>query len=169
MASIYDAVFPKLKRAPTERDEALEQRKQELAGSSATELAASYAGWRKVKAEIEKELAAANFQLEAVEALLIDSEEADVEEWGAYGASPNTLRRANGDKIEVRTEISVRALDHDTVREWFKEQGLERMLTVNASTLAGHVKKMLLSGDPEPPGTEATTWKKIHFTPMEKK
>lgn len=169
MTSTYVEVFPRLKREERPRDAAVEKAKQELSSLTSAQVATTYAEWRRTKADLEGELKAVNVQLKACEWLLIDSEEAEAEEWGAYGAAPNVLRRPNGDKLEVRTEINVKTVDPDAIREWFKKEGLERMLTINARTLAAHVKKMLLNGDAEPPGTEATTWKKIYFYATEKK
>lgn len=164
MASMYASVFPRLPREEPPRSEKLDVAKQLLAGLTVVELATEYARLRGEKERINEHLSACNLHIEAVEQLLIESQDRRDAEWGAYGAGENMLRLMNGDKIEARPEIYCSVSDRDALRAWIVSEGLERHLMVNTQTLNGIVRPMLKDGLSEPPGVSPVVRTNIFFT-----
>lgn len=172
MPSKYDTVLPKLPEMPIQDQKwqnKIDYFKETIISSGSTtpvELAKAYANARANKARIEAELSDIHLALEAYSQMLVDSSNSDDPEWGAYGASPNTLRTVNGDKFEVRREPYASIEDKDANRLWAIKNGLERMLSLHPSTINSLTKELLLKGEPEPDGVKTFVKTKIVFTPF---
>lgn len=168
MPSIYDHVFPTLPREVRPRDLKVEAAKIPYAGWDPVDLATAYANADREKDRLKELVSAVQVTLDALEDLLIVTHEAAEEHhsrlaWGSYGAAPNALRLATGDKLEVRKEISVKITDPAALNDWAKETD-DSLRTVNAQRVAALTREMLARGEEEPPGTFPATWKKIVFT-----
>ena len=129
-------------------------------------LAKEYSKYRKAKDAAEEEVSACNLMIEMLSQMLAATQEANNPEWGAYGASDNTLRLVTGDKIEVRKEPYAVVEDKDANREWAIKNGLERMLGLPWQTINSIAKQRLLVGEAEPDGVKTFVKTKIIYTKM---
>lgn len=71
---------------------------------------------------------------------------------------------SDGGRIEVSDQISVRAADQDAVVTWAKENGYERMLSMNPKRLEGLTKAALEAGQSIPDGVVVTAYSQVKMT-----
>lgn len=169
MPSKFASVLPGLKPLPvadqTYQDN-VNATKELFTDHTPTALAKAYTKWRQEKEFIELRLKDVNLHLEAVTQLLVDSQEAQADGWGQYGASENTLRLVTGDKIEIRREPYGQVNDKDAFHDWCIANGYERQMQLWPTTMNAIVRERLVNGDPLPDGTEVFAKDKIVFTAM---
>lgn len=114
----------------------------------ASDLARGWRDLRKVKDIMEDAESGLNLRLAAFAELLdAQFEEEDIE----------GVPLGDGDKITMTKEPHLKVVDRDLFRQWCMENGLERELNLQWQTGNAIVKKMLLKGEPLPPGTECTS------------
>jgi hypothetical protein len=170
MASKYAAVFPKLKEMPVQ--DTSRQAQVDVVKTAITkdgipdgmQLAQRFAFLRGEKQKIELQLKDIDLALEAFFQMLVESSRSDDPAWGAYGVPKNTIRLASGEKIAVQPEPKAVLEDPEANRHWAMENGYERLLRINWSTLNAMVKERLLKGDKEPPGVGVYVYYKPVFT-----
>lgn len=97
----------------------------------------------------------------AYEQLLEASYDSDDEGWGQYGASPNTLKLASGESVQVRVEPTGKVEDKEKFRLWCVANGLENSLQLWPSTMNSITKERLLAGQSAPDGVKAYVRSKI--------
>ena len=142
MAGKYSKVAAQLPRADPKDGKFQEQvnaRKAELGKTeqAAGPLAKLYAGLKADKVELEAQEKALNINLAAVEQLM----------WSAFeSAGVESLGLEGGGSISVSPDISVSVNNRDKMREWAVANGLERELTLYASTVESIMKQRLLAG-----------------------
>lgn len=164
--SRYAHVLPHLKPLPVQdasRQEKIDAVKATVASQTSTQLAASYATLRDLKAKVESELSAINFQIEAYVQLLCDAQEAGAEGWGAYGMGKNAIRLSSGETIRVLREPAVVVRDKDAYRRWCIANGYGDKLMLWPATTTAIVKERLVNGEVEPDGTEVYSYAKIRL------
>lgn len=171
--SKYASVVPGLPELPVDADwqakiDVVKTKLLDLRGGSMTtsQLFAHYAMLRKMQDELKAQMSDVNIAIEATSQLLIDSHKRQEEGWGAYGAAPNCLTAVNGDKVRIDVEPYATVVDKDANREWAIKQGLERLLSLPWQTINSVAKKLLLAGEPEPPGVKTFKKLTIVYTPM---
>lgn len=166
----YSSVIGKLeKEAPADPSwqERVEEAKKEILDGATPvpeSLGKEYAKWRRVKADIQDELSVINLKLEALEQLLIDSQDQDVPGWGLYGAQPNAMRLANGSVIAVNWEPHAKVEDPAVFRQWCVDNGLEMSLRLMPMTTESIARERLLAGLAPPDGVAVKARPKISFT-----
>lgn len=172
MPSKYDAIFPKLKELPIQ-DPSWQQKvdiiKRDIIADKEIEktpssLAKEYTLLREATVTIERQLKDIELSLEAYSQLLIETNDSNNTEWGAYGAPKSTLRLIDGASVRVQREPYTTVKDKDANRKWVIANGMERMLGIPWQTLNALTKELLLKGKPEPDGVEVFIKKKIVFT-----
>lgn len=167
----YDAVIGKLANLPVE-DQSYQAKVQAVKDSlqkfptSPSSLGREYARLRAEHERVEKETYEINLRIEAVSQLLIETNEAENAEWGAYGAPDTTLRLVNGDSIRVQKEPIGQVTDKEAFRQWCLANGYANQLQLWPSTMNALVKERLLVGQPEPDGTEVFVKTKLVYTPL---
>jgi hypothetical protein len=115
-----------------------------------------YATLRRVKDEISEELSECQVQLDAVTQLMEDQMEVEGTE---------SLGLSNGDKVRLEPGIYPKIVDREAFRLWcLADEDLSKKMMLHAKTAESLVRKMLLAGEPEPPGMEAVSWNKVVFT-----
>jgi len=108
----------------------------------------------------------ANVELEAVTQLLIESQENQAPEWGAFGASDRAMKLTNGDTIRVQPELYGTANSKADFRVWCYNNGLRGDMELPEKKTQDIVKARALVADKEPDGIEIFTRAKIVYTPM---
>lgn len=164
--SKYAAVLPGLTKLPPE--DTGWQAKVNLVKASITRreaefLAVKYVERRQLKEEIDARLSEVNAEIAALEQLLAESQEQRAEGWGRYGVKDNALRLADGSTIRVQQEPTGKVVDKEAFRQWCVANGYETKLQLWPSVMNAIVKERLLSGEPEPDGTEAYSYTKVVF------
>lgn len=86
-----------------------------------------------------------------------------VEQMEVEGTS--SLRLADGQPISTYPEPYSQVVDRDAFREWCIKQGLLRQMQLAWQTTNMLVKKMLIAGEPEPPGISVTAKTKVRLGP----
>lgn len=109
----------------------------------ASEFARVYAELRAIKDKLENWVSNVNLLVEVYQILMVD--QLDVE-----GIS--SLKLANGQPIVTYEEPYTQVTDREAFRVWCLAEGFERKMMLPWSTANAHVKKMLINGEPEPPG-----------------
>lgn len=169
MPSKYDSILPSLPSLPV-ADQSYQAKvdkvKADIPQADAATLSKAYAALRKLRDDVEDELSAVNLQIEAYTQLLVASQDAGEEGWGAYGASDNTLRLVTGDKVEIRKEPYAVVKDKEAHRAWAIAQGLDRLLSLPWQTTNSLAKELLMKGEQPPDGVEVFGRSKIVFTAM---
>ena len=171
MASKFAALFDKFPAEPPadlKKQEKIDALKPEFASYSVEELAHMLALQRGEEDEIATQLSTCKLRGEVLEQLLVASHENEAPEWGAYGASENTLRMADGAKVEIRREPKANVVDRDAVRLWAIANGMERLLTLPWGTLNSATKERLVNGEPEPDGVSVFIHTSVRFTSNKK-
>lgn len=169
MASKYDKILPKLKPLPPDPSyqDKVQVIKQSILQSGNTingrTLAAGYTALRAQKDKVQEDMDDIDLLLEAYTQLLADSSESDPE-WGTFGASKNTIKLENGDKIEIRKKPYAQVVDKEAVRLWAIKNGYERQLGLPWMTLNSITAERLMAGDAEPDGVECFMKNTIYFT-----
>lgn len=179
MASKYKDVLPKLKPVQPQTPEEISQRDMvnavieawrkdpEFKGDG-TNLAKRYAGLRKVQDDAKQALSDANLAVEAALKLLVENNEKDDPAWGAYGASPETLRMADGSSVRLERTPYMQIKNKEAYRLWCIKQRLENIMYPPWQTVNAMSNKMLLNGEEPPDGTEVYYKDKAVYTPVKK-
>ena len=115
----------------------------------AAALAEEYALLRREKDDKKAELSDVQLRLDAVVALM-------EEQFEAEGVLSMTL--SDGSQIRLDVEPYAVVRDHDKVRQWAKDNDLERSLQLPWTKLNAILKQFVLQGEPPPDGVEA--WQK---------
>ena len=173
MPGKYDAILPSLPSMPVENQsyqDKVEQVKAALTAGSdagctptALDLAQLYAQLRATKDVLEDQVSAINLQLEAVTQLLVASQDAGEEGWGAYGVEDNAIRMADGSTIRVQFDITGQVKDKEAYRLWCLENGYGQKMQLWPTTTNAIVKERLMAGEPEPAGVQAFKRNKLVF------
>ena len=168
MASIYGHLFDKLPKVqkPIGGDDAKHYEKVQAAKREfeqdpnfkrqAAWLAAQYAELRKQKDELEAELSTIQVDLDAVTQMM----EAQFEVEGI-----DSMRMPGVGKVRLEPGIYPKVTDPEKFRQFcLADPDLSKKLTLHSSTAQSLIRKMLLAGEPEPPGTEAVVYNKVVFS-----
>lgn len=115
----------------------------------ASELAAAYAQLRDIQDRLDNWARDLNLIADAYTMLMADQMENE-------GLS--SLRLASGRLISTYPEPYTRVEDRDLFQQWCIDQGLLRQMMLPWQTTNMLTKKLLVDGQPEPPGT--TVWSK---------
>jgi hypothetical protein len=170
MSGKYSEVVKTLSREPV-KDTAYQTRVDEkkaeilrtLQEVTPESLGKAYAMSRALKDDIEGELSLLNLELAALEQLITTSHEAGDPGWGAYGASPDTVRLPTGASISVGVEPLTAVEDKEAFRVWCIDNGYEHQLQLWPSTANAMVKDRLLEGLSTPDGVRVYMRNKILF------
>lgn len=168
--STYAHIVPGLPELPVEADKQQtldifkESIRKQLGELTPQNLLKHYTALRRRQDELKDEISTVYLALEAATQLIVDSNKRQEDGWGTYGAAPNTLIAANGDRIRVDVEPYASLVDKDANRQWAVAEGLERMLMLPWSTINSITKKRLLAGQPEPPGVKTFKKQTIVYT-----
>ncbi len=168
MASIYGHLFGKLPKVqkPIGGDDEkhydkVQKAKQEWERDpqfrrQAAWLAAQYAELRRQKDEIEEALSDVQVDLDAITQMM--EEQFDVE-------GIDSLRLDGGDKVRLEPGIYPKVVDPEKFRQWcLADADLSKQMVLHPSRAQSLIRKMLLAGEAEPPGTEAVVYNKVVFT-----
>jgi len=118
------------------------------------ELARAFAAQRAEKERIEEELKDANLHLGAIKNLLIDQFEQE-------GAT--SIKLDNGSSVVAIYEPHAVVKDKQAFRRWCIANGYENEMVLPWITTDGLVKELLLKGEAEPEGVQATTVVKLRL------
>ena len=121
----------------------------------AAEFGRGYAEARKIRDRLAQLDTSIGLLVDAYQLLMIEQLEAE-------GVTHLTL--ANGQTISMHYEPYVSVEDKEAFRLWCIAQGLERSMSLHPSTTASLCKKMLLAGDPEPPGIKLSSNVKVRLS-----
>lgn len=166
----YDHIIPKLPRyEPTDaeelsRQDSINALKDEITDRTPVKLAALYAEMRKEKDELKEQLSVVELTVEALEQLLIASQEKGEPGWGLYGANEKTIRLPSGASIRTEAGIYAKVIDKEKFRLWCIANDYENQLQLWPSVMAAVTKERLLAGEPEPDGVEATGTTSLKFS-----
>lgn len=127
--------------------------KDEVRALAIEQLKAAYRAARDEKEKIEAAESEVNARVKALEELLTDHYQQTGRDTPYYFD--------DGRRIEVSDQISVRSEDQDKVVAWAKASGYERLLTLNAKTLEGLVKKLVEAGQPVPDGVAVSAYTQV--------
>lgn len=154
MASKYAAVFAKLTKilnTDPKHQAKVEVVKQAMTTEEwfkrhASVLAAKYAEVRREMDTINEVKSECQVRLDAIVQLMCDQYEVE---------GTKSLTLSNGDVIRVQPKLYIGIPDPEAFRLWcLKDPDLQRKMTLHSSTASSHVAKMLLAGEPAPPGTK---------------
>jgi hypothetical protein len=126
-------------------------------------LAQEYAKLRAIKDNLKDDLSVVQERLTAVEQMLVESLDADEPGWGNYGATPTTVKLANGASVRVDYEPVGKVEDPDACWQWCHDNGLSRAMKLPWQTLNALVKERTLAGEPPPTGIGVFVMAKIVF------
>lgn len=118
-------------------------------------LAALYRAARDEKEAKEAILSGVNAQVMALEELLMAARE--TEAWREVcGVSKDGELRpfsfADGSRVELSDQLSVRVEDADALAGWVRENQLERLLSLHAKRVESLTKQLIEDGNPPPAG-----------------
>lgn len=154
MPSIYDKVFATLTKVlntEPKHQMKVDAVKQAMQADPdfkrhASVLAAKYAEVRREMDTINQFKSECQVRLDAVFQLMCD--QYDVE-------GTKSLTLSNGDVIRVQPKLYIGIPDPEAFRQWcLKSPDLQRKMVLHSSTASSLVAKMLLAGQPAPPGTK---------------
>jgi len=135
--------------------ERVDEIKEKLDGHSSAELANAYGALRLEKANheaLEKDL---NLRITAVEETL----------WSKFEDEEITsLKLKNGRTVRVEVAPVAKVIDKLSLAQWVRDNGLERLLSLHASTVTSLSNERLLAGEPLPSGVELKTRTKTVYT-----
>src|SRR3990167_2114117 len=167
MASKYAGVLDGLAPLPPElpayqqKIDALKAEMRAAETHTPESLAVEYTKVRAVKDRLADELSLVQERVTALEQMLTESLDKDEPGWGLYGASPTTVKLANGASVAVQYEPQGKVEDKEAFRQGCVENGLEKSLQLWPSTMTAIVKERLLEGQPPPAGVAAFVRAKI--------
>ena len=85
--------------------------------------------------------------------------------WDAFDdAGLSSVTTELGDKVRTQPEPHTAVTDKDAVREWYKANGLERLLNPSWGNLNSIMKERLLAADDQVDGIEVKVYTKTVFT-----
>lgn len=131
---------------------------------TAPELAKAYAALRREEQELKLASSTNYLAQEAITQMMVESQNRGEEGWGQYGAAPNTMVLASGDRLRIDIEPYAQVVDKDANRLWAVKEGLERLLSLPWATINKLAKERLLAGQPEPPGVKTFKKRTVVFT-----
>jgi len=135
--------------------ERVDEIKTKLDGHSSAELANAYGALRLEKANheaLEKDL---NIRILAVEETL----------WSKFEDEEITsLKLKNGRTVRVEIAPVAKVIDKLALSQWVRDNGLENLLSLHASTVTSLSNERLLAREPIPAGVELKTRTKTVYT-----
>ncbi len=130
-------------------------------------IAALYIIARADVATVEAAAFRANLELEAVSQLLIANNDTKKDPaWGAFGASPNSIKMTNGDNIRLQGAPFPLPSDKAKFREWCFANGYRDKMVLPDKELSDLSKACLLNGQPQPDGVKAYVRTTIVYTAL---
>ena len=121
--------------------------------------------YRKARAEkdaLDEKSSKVNAKIAALEELIAENAKA-TERDGPYHFD-------DGARIEVSDQLSVKCEDNDKVLGWVRKQGLERLLSLNATRLASMTKDAIENGTEVPDGVAISSYQQVKYvSPKAKK
>jgi hypothetical protein len=158
MASKYARLFKDLPRGlgtDPKFQELVDAKKKEIPELTPVGLATLYRQISEEKDAKNEELAEIQVRLSAVEQIM----------WAAFEREGMTdVGFADGYKVTVEQKPSVKALDRDAIQKWMRANGLERLLSVHATTLSTLTLERLLEGLPPPDGVNVSLYPRTSLT-----
>ena len=128
--------------------ERIDEIKTKLDGHSSAELANAYGELRLEKAENERLEKDINLRISAVEETL----------WSKFEDEEITsLKLKNGRTVRVEIAPVAKVIDKAALAQWVRDNGLERLLSLHASTVTSLSNERLLAHEPIPSGVELKT------------
>lgn len=144
--SAFKGVLPTYQNVEDpERIELIQAVKDSIAGDKSVEIAKQYAFLKVEKDRLEDELKAINLQLEARNAVLVERLEND---------GTQSFKLETGENFYLSDEPYAQVRDKVRLNDWFSENGMDELRTVNWQTLSAIVKERLERGDQLPEGCE---------------
>ena len=117
-------------------------------------LAVEYKRLRKAKDEAASRVSALNVDIAAVEQLAWDALE---------DAGLDSVKITGGGSFGVADDITVAMEDRVAFLDWIRENDLEGLMSVNASTISTLVKERIAAKEDLPPGVRVGAYKKTSF------
>lgn len=157
MASKYAEIVPGLKpeRPDAARQERLDAVKDEFGTTDPLKLADIYVELRADIDNAEELAKALKLRLEAVEQMLVASQDAGEKQWGQYGVERNALRLASGATIRVVSLPIPVVVDKAAYRKWCDANGYGPELMMWPTKTAAIMRERLEAGEQCPTGIEA--------------
>ena len=135
--------------------ERIDEIKTKLDGHSSAELANAYGELRLEKAENERLEKDINLRISAVEETL----------WSKFEDEEITsLKLKNGRTVRVEVKPVAKVIDKQALAQWVRDNGLERLLSLHASTVTSLSNERLLAHEAIPAGVELKTRTRTVYT-----
>ena len=128
-----------------ERIQIIQTIKEENSSKSKEELGREFSNLKFEKEKLEDELKAINLQLEARNSLLFEMFEA---------SRISSLKLNTGETLYIKDEPYAQLVDKTRVNDWFIENEMDELRSVNWQTLNAVVKERLEKGETLPEGVE---------------
>lgn len=130
-------------------------------------LVAEYATARAQKEYLEDIVSKLGVEVEALNQMLVASQEQGDSDWGAFGASDRAIKMTDGDSLRVQPEIFAVVRDKAAFRDYcFKSEKLTANMELPEKKTNDLLKAILLNGAKEPPGIEVYVRTRVVYTPM---
>ncbi len=166
MASTYAAVFDRLPHVRKPFDDPghadrVRAKRTEIENDPkfkrhASWLANEYAIARYEKEKIQAELSKVQVKIDALAQLMEDQFEVE---------ATTSITLVTDDKVRLEPGIHPKIVEPEKFRLWcLADPDLSKKMMLHSSTTESLVRKLLLAGEPEPPGVEAYVWNKVVFT-----
>ena len=128
--------------------ERIDEIKKKLDASSSAELANAYGALRAEKDENERLEKDINVRIMAVEEALWEKFEDE---------GVTSLKLTNGRTVRIEPAPVAKVIDKESLMQWVRDQGLQRLLSLHSGTLNSLTRERLLAHEPLPGGIEVKT------------